>query len=220
MNIEETVHCGECVYFAKFADTYTGKGEYDGDCCIFPEIGIVPRKKEWSCGIGETRRVAGQGVVTMTDKRIEEIKARCEAATPGPWDIILNGHNIKVERTPANIDFIAHAREDIPWLLDQLAEAQRGADAAIQAWHKARERNKELATTCSEAADLIESLQKQLAEAQRRADAAVEDLRRNRKYKCDCCHYANKQGQYTPCRDCQSPISNHGDLWTWRGPQE
>lgn len=68
----------------------------------------------------------------MTDKRIEEIKARCEAATPGPWDIILNGHNIKVERTPANIDFIAHAREDIPWLLDQLAEAQRRADAAIK----------------------------------------------------------------------------------------
>lgn len=89
-----------------------------------------------------------------------------------------------------------------------------------QAWHKARERKKEFATTCSEAASLIENLQKQLADAQRRADAAVEDLRRNRKYKCDCCHYANKQGQYTPCRDCQSPISNHGDLWQWRGPQE
>jgi len=84
--------------------------------------------KDMECYIG---RVAGQGVVTMTYKRIEEIKARCEAATPGPWDIILNGHNIKVERTPANIDFIAHAREDIPWLLDQLAEAQRRADAAV-----------------------------------------------------------------------------------------
>ena len=42
-----------------------------------------------------------------------------------------------------------------------------------RAWHKARKRKKELATTCSEAANLIESLQKQLAEAQRRADAAL-----------------------------------------------
>lgn len=57
--------------------------------------------------------------------RIAEITARCEAATPGPWDIILNGHNIKVERTPANIDFIAHAREDVPYLLAQLAERDR-----------------------------------------------------------------------------------------------
>ncbi|HBS60905.1 MAG TPA: hypothetical protein DEA44_16785 [Firmicutes bacterium] len=71
-----------------------------------------------------------------------------------------------------------------------------------------------------EASSLIENLQKQLAYAQRRADAAVRDLRRNRKYKCDCCHYANKQGQYIPCRDCQSPISNHGDLWQWRGPKK
>lgn len=57
--------------------------------------------------------------------RIAEIRKRCEAATPGPWDIILNGHNIKVERTPANIDFIAHAREDIPYLLVQLAERDK-----------------------------------------------------------------------------------------------
>lgn len=74
--------------------------------------------------------------------------------------------------------------------------------------------------TLKAAADLIESLQTQLSEAQRRAEAAVEDLRRNRKYKCDCCHYTNKQGQYIPCRDCQSPISNQGDLWQWRGPRE
>ena len=40
-----------------------------------------------------------------------------------------------------------------------------------QAWHKARERKKEFATICSEAANLIESLQAQLAEAQRRAEA-------------------------------------------------
>lgn len=70
-----------------------------------------------------------------------------------------------------------------------------------------------------DAADLIESLQAQLAAEKRRADAAVGDLRKHRKYKCDCCYYAGKQGKYIPCRDCQSPISTYGDGWQWRGQQ-
>lgn len=65
-----------------------------------------------------------------------------------------------------------------------------------------------------------ENLQEQLAASQHRERAAVEDLKKHRKYKCDCCYYADKQGRYIPCRDCQSPISNYGDGWQWRGPQE
>ena len=63
------------------------------------------------------------------------------------------------------------------------------------------------------------SLREQLAESQRREQAAVEDLKKHRKYKCDCCYYADKQGRYIPCRDCQLPISNYGDGWQWRGPR-
>lgn len=79
--------------------------------------------------------------------RIEEIAARAEAATAGPW---LNPHgefvsqaktfmaicrvnrptvpdNAALKTVPstrdmeqANIDFIAHARSDVPWLLDRV----------------------------------------------------------------------------------------------------
>ena len=47
-------------------------------------------------------------------------------------------------------------------------------------------------------------------------DKAAEDMRRCRRNKCDYCYYSNKN-QNTPCRDCQSPISNCGDRWKWRG---
>ena len=90
-----------------------------------------------------------------------------------------------------------------------------------QAWHKARERNKELATTCSEAADLIESLQKQLAEAQRRADAAVADLDMAcaSGAVCEACkHFDSNVGDGFPCRESGKWCG--GRIWQWRGPQE
>ena len=55
--------------------------------------------------------------------------------------------------------------------------------------------------------------------AERERDAAVKDLKKHRKYKCDCCYYADKQVRF-PCADCQSPISNYGDGWKWRGTKE
>lgn len=79
----------------------------------------------------------------MTDKELAEIRARCEAATKGPWVECRNGggddflYSIDSEPTGLPIvkadcgvyppekedaDFIAHAREDIPKLL---AEVER-----------------------------------------------------------------------------------------------
>lgn len=76
----------------------------------------------------------------MTD-RLTEIKVRCEAATPGPWvygcrDIYVNrpyairtsdliAADIAREEDRA---FIAHAREDIPWLLADLERVTRERD--------------------------------------------------------------------------------------------
>jgi len=48
--------------------------------------------------------------------------------------------------------------------------------------------------------------------------AAVIDLMKHRKNKCDCCYYCGKTQRF-PCSDCQSPISNFGDGWKWRGAQ-
>jgi hypothetical protein len=74
----------------------------------------------------------------MTD-RIAEIAARCEAATQGPWEtnwlddcfiepricmIPANGC-YDYDKFGANSEFIAHAREDIPYLLSQLAEREK-----------------------------------------------------------------------------------------------
>lgn len=76
----------------------------------------------------------------MTDKELEEIRLRCEAATPGPWvsfiedrdhssgsSFIMTGEGesrgTDIELTGATVadqDFIAHARQDIPKLLHEI----------------------------------------------------------------------------------------------------
>lgn len=86
----------------------------------------------------------------MNNDRINAIRIRCEAATPGPWEYFDNGFDGKIRSTTARskytgkpkticggepcegrIDncpdahFIAHAREDIPYLLDLLAEREK-----------------------------------------------------------------------------------------------
>ena len=82
----------------------------------------------------------------MTDKEVEEIRARCDKATEGPWKTHLvddtsivtedgtdvcttcdssqaereDGYNVEYERMEADADFIAHARTDIPALLAEV----------------------------------------------------------------------------------------------------
>ncbi len=78
----------------------------------------------------------------LTDEDIEAIRARCAAATSGPWRSYVEGRDhtsgdsfimtgegeargedIELSgATPADQDFIVHARQDIPRLL---AEVQR-----------------------------------------------------------------------------------------------
>lgn len=78
--------------------------------------------------------------MAITNEDIEKIKLRCDAATPGPWrsfvegrdhtsgsDFIMTGEGENrgedIELTGATIadqDFIAHARQDIPLLLQEI----------------------------------------------------------------------------------------------------
>lgn len=74
----------------------------------------------------------------------------------------------------------------------------------------------EAATALSTLQAENEKLRAELEQVKAERDAAVEDLRKHRKYKCDCCYYADKQSRF-PCTDCQSPISTYGDGWKWRG---
>ena len=75
----------------------------------------------------------------MSEKRLAEIRARVEAATPGPWEVDdkysdgfvvceLDEYVAVSTSTDADIgldgradaEFIAHARQDIPDLLDMM----------------------------------------------------------------------------------------------------
>lgn len=76
----------------------------------------------------------------MTDEQLAEIRARCEAATPGPWRSLVEGRDfdsgssfidtpLADERgqgievsgaTDADQDFMAAARQDVPDLLSEV----------------------------------------------------------------------------------------------------
>lgn len=83
----------------------------------------------------------------MTSEELEQIQARCDAATPGPWTDMRDDHHFgqvlaidyptRIDHicdTPpcddreADMRFIAHAREDVPKLLAALREARTEAD--------------------------------------------------------------------------------------------
>ena len=79
----------------------------------------------------------------MTMDRMAEIKARCKAATPGAWkhretadysEIYAASDPLAlVGSSTDDAEFIAHAREDIPYLLEQLEEAQRETERLREA---------------------------------------------------------------------------------------
>lgn len=75
-----------------------------------------------------------------TKDRINEIRARCEAAAPGPWrkgmsGLITDGTGRALffsEAANANAEFIAHAREDIPYLLEKIERLRNENQAIIE----------------------------------------------------------------------------------------
>jgi hypothetical protein len=77
---------------------------------------------------------------TMNETEIEEIRARYRSATPGPWTSFVEGRDIfgadtfirtggddiyLTGATVADQDFIAHARQDIPCLIEELVRLKR-----------------------------------------------------------------------------------------------
>ena len=91
----------------------------------------------------------------MTPEQLAAIRARAEAATPGPWHddqdgmvystcqpgcaVVINDIDLAVE----DAEFIAHAREDIPALVAEVERLQtelarmRPVVEAAQRWHVA-----------------------------------------------------------------------------------
>lgn len=128
--------------------------------------------------------------------RIDAIKARCEAATPGPWRDIERGNSVishgvvtvaydgmpqqnicaGISPKTGNAAIIAHSREDIPYLLGlvdsraaEIAELRGRLDEETSRRYQAECNYDHWKTTC-------EHLQAQLTASQQRERAAVEDL--------------------------------------------
>jgi len=81
---------------------------------------------------------------------LAEVRARTDAATPGPWEA--DGWEIHAEPGhvwvaescdldakdggAANAAFIAHAREDVPFLLAELARRDAALEAVLEVAHR------------------------------------------------------------------------------------
>ncbi|MBK9585362.1 MAG: hypothetical protein KA099_01160 [Alphaproteobacteria bacterium] len=76
----------------------------------------------------------------LTPEKLEEIKLRCNSATAGPWVSYIEGRDHisgssfirtakdDIELTGATTedqDFIAHARQDVPLLLSEIARLRK-----------------------------------------------------------------------------------------------
>lgn len=81
----------------------------------------------------------------LGDSELEEIRHRCDNATPGPWRSLVEGRNHTsgssfimtgdpgnrgsdielIGATTADQDFIAHARQDIPLLLEEIRRLRK-----------------------------------------------------------------------------------------------
>lgn len=92
-------------------------------------------------GVGVSKEVLG--VAMIDDAELDEIEARCQRATPGPWESFVEGRDhtsgssfIRTAEedleilvaTPADQDFVAHARQDIPRLLAEVRALQIAAN--------------------------------------------------------------------------------------------
>jgi hypothetical protein len=79
----------------------------------------------------------------MTDQELDQIRARCDRASPGPWKawiegrdhtsgssfVQTGGNDIEMTgATDADYDFIAAARQDIPRLLEEVRRLRAKAD--------------------------------------------------------------------------------------------
>jgi hypothetical protein len=84
----------------------------------------------------------------MTQERLDAIKARCEAATRGPWTLTGSKHQLVDSDdkapmyksivcevwhdTPNNAAFIVHARQDIPDLLQEVERLQAANNRLLE----------------------------------------------------------------------------------------
>ena len=81
--------------------------------------------------------------MTLSKEERDEIRKRADAATPGPWIVEKDRYSATVLTSECDeyiifdchttdAEFISHAREDVPRLLDALEAAEAERDALIK----------------------------------------------------------------------------------------
>lgn len=100
----------------------------------------------------------------MTQDEIEQIQARCDAATPGPWKLGYNRTSVLApngyfiteydtadDGATEDAAFIAASREDIPKLLAALREAEEEIGSALNRLQEAHNERDALRAQLDEA---------------------------------------------------------------------
>jgi hypothetical protein len=72
----------------------------------------------------------------VTQDELDAIRKRADAATPGPWTTPEKNPTDEYYAScfPADEDFIGHAREDIPALLDEIERLRAAATSVVEAY--------------------------------------------------------------------------------------
>lgn len=153
----------------------------------------------------------------IDEKRIAKIKARAEAATPKPWKpdrpdgsyvVSDTGFNVAMTRRDYDANFIAYAREDIPYLLGEIERLQAQLTESKTA----------INGTYIDMGS-YDRLQAKLTESQRREKAAVEDI--YHMGGCPNCAHNKGRHQVTGLPLCAKHKDYpDGKCFDWRGPSE
>ena len=159
----------------------------------------------------------------MDQKRLDNIRARCGKATPGPWKRLSNneviyvnsqGFGVRITCTFGgepqdyyNAELVTHAREDIPWLLDGVERLEGLVRESIGNTDKAQE-------LCAEYGEFVGELRAKITALRRERDAVFLDL--SIAAPCDCCKHLGEDS----CALDVYPNKCIKELhWKWRGPQ-
>lgn len=183
----------------------------------------------------------------MTNEEINEIRERCNAATPGPWawirenDIDLSVKiSIYEKPTFADIKLLYHAREDIPVLLTEIERLQCELDMvnstrSIEYVNNLKNANTKLITECELKTEKLQVVMDEFrsyeaataTEEWDRLQAEIERLTRERdaavadmKYLVINENPCDVCGLLVSCDagdDLDCVVSEH---WQWRGVQE
>lgn len=154
----------------------------------------------------------------IDEGRVKEMRERCEGAVPGPWVLEDSGNSVKSykingvcyglsPRRAKTAMFIARAREDIPWLLSELARLQ-GENERLEA------ENTDIQESSIRHYARAREAEDALAEMRRERDKAVSHLRAMGY--CPSCKHADNYPDFFPCSECRE----HSNKYEWRGVKE